>query len=297
MDHPEGCNAYDGASGARIVQIDFVADPDKRPPQWIKETTKGMSPRRIRQEYYRDKTVQSGLPVYEDWDDNRHLPKQFRKAKMEPIPEALYFGGWDTGDTLNQAFLLWQWDASEKQSGQIQSLGELTGFNESVEAFAPRVTEYLMREFPTVFPIYHVGDPDVMKRSGHTAITAQVLLAKHGFMVHPSTNLWQVRHSSMTWLLNDVIREEEEKGVTFKTHRFVVCGKMCKFLVSALRGEYKWEETTASESSYGPAAKYRQKPSKNAASHIANAGEYLAIEMKRRIDMGVPKIQRSWRGV
>lgn len=277
---------YDAASGSRVIEVPFSDDPDKD-EAWLAKQTRGMAKRDIRREYFMDETVFEGQPVFPDWNDAVHLPEAYRKAPMPIGQRVQFFGGWDAGLTMNPAFLLLQY---LPKSGQIQALGELVAFNQALETFAPSVSAFLAEHFRTAFPIMHFGDETINTRSGHTGMTADDILRRHGFAVKPVSNRWEPRRSAVTWLLTD--------RITPTLPRFVVCGHLCPTLVDAMRGGYRYEELGSSESSQGPASMYKLAPRKDGFSHISDGLQYPAVELMQYVLNPEPAtVNRRWQGM
>lgn len=278
---------YHSQAGSRVLTIDLAADPEKVDAEWLRQNTKGMTDREIRREYFRDRSVHDGLPVYPVWSDDMHLPEEFRKAKMPIVSGATLIGGWDTGDTLRHAFVLMQ---ILPYSKQIQVLCEFFMQNTSLEDFCERLTQFLQREYPEAIQIYHTADPDIHRQEGiHKTCAAQVLVQKGFRNVKPSIQTWARRHGDGWWSLEDVI----ESGDGYITPRTVVCGYTCPILVKALRGAYMWEESGLSEGIYGPAAQFKATPKKDGYSDVANAFEYAMIAARSFVQSAMTQTHKT----
>lgn len=266
---PFGCGRYRAENGATVLELDFFADPDKD-EDWLKTVTVGMSKREVDIEFRRNKEVFAGSPVYPQYLPLIHNPVDFRNEPFQIHQGAIYFAGWDTGETLNHAFVLAQY---HKDNRQIQVLGEYTAYMDSLENMIKGLDIWLSRkDFSRARPIYHVADPAFSQRSGHTGLTAQQILYSKGYRVKPArTNSWRQRHDDASWALETMIDEE--------TPKTVINGFHCPKLIKALAGQYRYEERKNSIG-ISETDMYKEVPIKDEASHIANAFEYMCGAIK-----------------
>lgn len=80
-------------NGFVVFQLHFTANPDKRDPDYITAVRGAMPRAQFEQEYNLQWDSFSGLPVYQDFDDARHVAKE----KPEPETGLPLLRGWDFG--------------------------------------------------------------------------------------------------------------------------------------------------------------------------------------------------------
>lgn len=263
---PRGCSRYRAENGARVLELDFIADPDKE-HGWIDKQTIGMSKRDILIEFYRSKEIFAGRPVYDSFTPAIHVPEEYRSKPFPIVHGSVYFAGWDTGDTTNHAFVLAQY---HREVGQVQFIGEFTAYNDALYNMITGLDVYLSRkEFREARPIIHVADPAFAHRDGHTGRTAQQILYSKGYRVKPArSNNWRPRFDDGVWGIEDEISEG--------TPRAIFNGLNCPKLVKALAGQYRFEERKNSLG-LSDTDNFKEQPCKDEASHIANAYEYCMM--------------------
>jgi hypothetical protein len=209
---------------------------------------------------FRDRTIPSGLPVYENFDTDKHSVED-----LVYVQGSRFIGGWDAGQTNNFAFVLLQ----IVPDGQVQAVWECVAFNSSLDGFAQDVAQLLAKKFPRIArDVDHVGDPAIRTRDMMQG-TADILLRKNGFRVMPMTNTWQIRHSNTSELLEGQIDEW--------TPLFVIDKNECPVLTKALQGAYRYEDKAITKSLIGITSRYKTKPEKDEFSHVADAWQYAAI--------------------
>lgn len=268
-----GIDAVDGKDGSRYLKLHHYADPDKG-SDWIEKIRLSMlaTPGDFRREYLMDETVHYGEPVFPDYNDDLHSPAIFRSEGIPIVKRSSYYGGWDAGGTLNPAFVLLQVTESPHQ---VHVIGELIPDRpESMETFAPMVSKYLMRRFPTFYlDIEHWGDETIAQRGGQTGETAQQVASRHGIHIRRGKNALQGRLGAVTWLLTDMIDE--------RTPRFFVDPVHCQMVRKGLQGGYRYEEAKNTPQS-GPERRLLL-PLKNKYSHSQDALQYAAVAILAKI--------------
>lgn len=214
--------------------------------------------------------VYDGQPVYADvYIDKRH--NAFGDDALPIVKGSFYVGGWDCGQTIIPAFVLWQ-ITPMYQCHRLLEVVSRGG--ESMETFAPRVTAALAARIPHCWDeVEHVGDATVTQRSGSTGETAQSVAKKHGVYIRPMSNEWQSRLSAVVWSFFDDIQED--------IPRTLIDGRFCPILRQAFRGAYRYEESKTGDSQ-GPGM-VLAKPKKNSFSHIADADQYAAVYVRRKL--------------
>jgi hypothetical protein len=253
-----GFERYDLPSGVRYLKIHHYADPEKD-DRWLENVRREMSdtPDDFRQQILMDETVYGGMPVYTGYVDDAHCPARWREKPIPLVKGALYFGGWDGGQTLTPAFVLVQ---VVPEPFMMQCIAERVSMGEeSMNEFAPRVLELLRDRLDPELrhQVRHFGDATVVQRSGSNKKSAQDVAKEFGIHITPMSNEWAGRHAAVSWALS----QETD------THRlFWVDGFSCPTLRQGFQGAYKWHMSASGESQ-GPGAIVLQ-PLKNAYSHI-----------------------------
>jgi hypothetical protein len=286
---PEYCDKYETVSGARVIAIEFRADPDKRDPEFLRNATRGMHSRDIRREYFMDESIMAGVPVFEDFVYDLHAPKEYRDKDFPLFHGSFYLGGWDAGDTLNPAFVLVQ---IHPQVMQIQVLTEVVAYGMPLGGFIEMTYQHLSSAFPAVMAkgIYHYGDESILKRSGLDGKTALDVFHQRGIRVRPMTNNWEVRLSAMNWAIKDRIAVKEGE-----IPRMVICGYRCPTLIQGFLGGYQLMPQKGYE--YSPTPYVKDRPLKNQYSHVQDALQYVTTAIWSHIHGGAGKTIRRWRGI
>lgn len=255
--------------GATYLRIHYSADPAKD-KAWAAEERLQSPVKEWLREMEMDENVFDGEAVYPEYVDERHCC-----LGMKPIPiihDSIYVGGWDCGQTLHPAFVLFQ---ITPKPFQIHALLEVIPPSpEPMEKFAPRVAAAIAKRLPGHWDtVRHFGDATVATRDGSTGATAQGIARKHGVTIKPSSNEWQGRYSAVTWMLSDSIDE--------KTPRFLVDGSHCPTLRDGFRGAYRYEESSQSDGTGG--GRILARPLKNLYSHVHDALQYGAQEIRKQM--------------
>lgn len=273
-------------SGAEYLRIPHSADPSKD-DAWLEMVRQQMldTPDLFERHILMNDQVVSGTPVFPTYEDEWHCPPKFRETGIPIIPQSLYFGGWDCGQTINPAFTLIQ---VPPKPFQAHAILEVTSQGaESMQQFAPRVWQAVERRIPGYFDqVRHYADATVTTRSGTDLRTAKQEAAKHGFEgplgLKPVSNAFGPRRSAVNWLLSRKI-EVPIDGQTVVVPGFMVDAKHCPMLRQALRGQYQWKVNHADG---GPAGQVYMEPLKNMWSHVAEALQYAGVKIRRMIEPG-----------
>jgi len=271
-------------NGVRHAAIHYSADEEKN-GGWVSsmrarmasDEGKGNRDWKREMELYED--IYEGDPVFADYFDEMHCPRDYREGSLPMLKGSRYLGGWDCGMTLQPAFVL----LAITTGGQVHALGEVIApAPEAMETFAPRVGRFLSSKLPAQWDeVEHYADATVVQRSGVDMRTAGGEAARHGFRLKAMSNIWQPRYSAVTWLLADRIDDE--------TPRFMVSGPDCPVLRTGFKGAYKYEEAKNSDV-VGPGRILRM-PKKDSYSHIQDALQYAAMIARREVTKGPVKRQ------
>lgn len=261
-------------NGAEYARIHYTADPTKRDRVWIESERKAQGTRFWDQQMEMSEDVYEGEPVYADYVDSIHCPDAIRNGFIPLVPRSLYYMGWDCGQTLSPAAVLFQ---VTPMPYQVHALMEVVPDGpEPMETFAPIVIGQLQKVYPQIWDmIRHVGDATVTQRSGGSGESAQQVARRvAGIVIEPMSNALQGRISAVSRLLTDRIAEE--------TPRFYVSGKGCPTLRRGFLGAYKLEESPRGDMI--GAGRILLMPLKNSYSHVHDACQYGAVKIWKFID-------------
>lgn len=266
----KGMTAEDLPNGIRFVRLHYSADPEKTEDWAAKERSTEADPRNWDKQMEMRRVVTEGMPVFPRYVDRTHCPEVGWHRYFDLTPGALLLGGWDAGQTLNPAFILLEFVPNPLR---IRALLEVVSTGgETMEEFAPRVTEKLDQVYPGVLrQITHKGDPTIETRSGPTGVTARQVARKYGFEILPSTNDWTKRSSAVAHILSI-------EGA------YEINGLGCPVLRRGFQGQYKYQ-TSKQGDSMGAGAVLLS-PLKNAYSHIQDAHQYPCIDIYDQIKPG-----------
>ena len=273
-------------SGLGVLTVYYKDDPDKASDDWVKLHKQGVDPDMWAQEMEMDETIRVGEKVYITYKDSLHAPKEYKNKPFPVFHGSLWYGGWDVGQTVNPAFVLLQVHPTIKQ---IMVMGEVVGEpGEVAEAFCPRVVKWIEDNFPEIAfdaPVEHAADPSCMQRSGTDGRTVRHVAKRHGILLKPQTNVWQVRKNAVTWALVNTLQEEiTDNGGILVRPRMVINEFMCPWLVDGFRGSYKLRDLPPDVDPDGPNAVINPMPLKNRWSHVQDALQYAVLMAKRDIE-------------
>ena len=284
MTFPKGFEVRDMPSGAVYLRLHHYADPEKG-ADWLEEERQRMiaTPEQFRREILMDETLTGGQPIYSNYDDDFHVYRiEGKEAYIPILPNSLYFGGWDCGQTLQPAFVLYQVLTSPFQ---VHALAEVTSSGgEAMSDFAPRVLSQCMRVIPGHWDeIRHYGDATVNTRSGTNKQTARDEAKKHGISIKAVSNVWAPRVSAMSWLLS--------RRLDMGKPGFKIDALRCPMLRRAMQGAYKYR-TKKDADPNDPNAVILE-PDKNLYSHVAEAAQYPAIYIRKMLEGSGARLQEQ----
>jgi len=279
---PEGCGLGVLLSQGAYARIHYTSDPSKRDSRWIQTGRVAMGAREWDREMEMREDVWDGLPVFPEYQDDRHAPQEGRAEKFKAhMDRTLYLAGWDAGQTLRPAFALAQLVFGDtRQEFQLQGLMEVvTEFPLPMETFAPLVNQAVYDHYPEIAQrIEHFGDDTIRQRSGSRGETAQMVANEHGIWISPMPNQWEPRKSAVSWFLKKSVGEEQSPAM-------VLNGLMMPTLRKAFQGAYCLE---SKDDTVGMASVLKM-PVKNGYSHVSDAWQYLCLAAKREIESGGEK--------
>jgi hypothetical protein len=269
-----GFEVRDLPTGTVYLRLPHYADPTKD-HEWLEEQRRLMAdtPDQFKREILMDETLVSGQPIYTNYQDDVHCPEKYRLSGIPLVPGAIYYGGWDCGQTLSPAFVLLQITPNPFQVHFLQEVVSTGG--ESMEDFAPRVFDALLKRLPGLWDtVTHFGDATVTTRSGSDSKSARDVARKHGLEIRPVSNVWPPRLAAMQWLFS--------RWIDTKTPGVLIDAKGCPTFRQACQGAYQYRISATGEQE-GPGAVIMA-PLKNAYSHVAEAAQYPAIKIRNLVE-------------
>lgn len=196
--------------------------------------------------------VKHGQPVFAEFNPKIHVAS----SPIEPLPYIETVVGYDTSG-VHPALVFGQ-----MQNGRWCITDELVGAGIGFEAFIQMATIPLIRSRYRLNTIQFSCDK-ANARDAYTGVAPTVHLENLGFTrPHlPETNTPSIRIAAVKSLLNKVIGG-------------ILISPTCTNLISALSGDYHYKQKRVRGSF---SSTYQEEPEKNAASHIADALQYLAM--------------------
>jgi hypothetical protein len=261
----EGIATATLTNGTRYMASHYSCDPEKD-AAWVLRNNRGGA-REWNREMELFEDVYDGEPVHSDYSKKLH----WQAGPIEPKRGGIYISGTDCGQTLEPAHVLLEIAFNPVSvTALLEVLPVVAG--ESMKTFGPAILDALASRIPGQWQsVDHCADATVTTRSGTNGESAQDEAKKVGLNLRQSTNVWEVRKSAVTWLLTE--RNENDEPI------FKIDAANCPRLAQALAGAYKYEERGDAT---GPGREIK-KPLKNGWSHVADAFQYAAIEVRNRL--------------
>lgn len=266
------------------MSVHYSADPSKRDPNWIRTEKAAMGERQWRQQMEMDEDVYDGEPVFPEFMERSHIFEAVaqRSGMLPQLPvfeQSIWLGGWDTGNTLNPAFVLLQLTVE----GQVLAMSEVVPTRPmAMEQFCPMVNQHLRMAHPKVpsVLIKHFGDETGRNRMGNNGESAFGVAKRHGFVIRPVSNIWEGRRSAVSWVLTDCLEGPCPRALFSRLS--------CPTLVEGFLGAYKLRTSNLGDDS-GPGAVYSA-PLKNSFSHVQDAYQYPVVVIHRHLSRGVAMV-------
>jgi len=239
-------------NGFVVVELDFIVQPHKRDPEWIKKTKNSMPKKRWEIEMMRSWHTFAGKPIYEDiFFKNLHVLKIPRSAD----PDYPIFRGWDFGG--NQSCVITQIIGS-----QIIVLDELPNAGTNTRTFAPEVISHCNQAFGPEFVYFDIIDPSAMWE-GKTAGGFSCSQVMKEFNLDPKparTNDPELRIDAVTKFLMGSVKSE----------RTLLINPHCNMLIKGFEGGYHYPEKPSQ-------SRRMDRPVKNLYSHIHDGLQYVCL--------------------
>jgi hypothetical protein len=208
-----------------------------------------------------------GMPVYDDWDDDRHLSRE-PLTPIEGIPLDL---GFDQG--LHPACIITQ----TAPSGQIRVLREIVPERIGVAGFCTLLLQVLELEYPGYYLRFTECDPAAFhgadKEGGEQAWADTVSLALRKPLTPALTQEIGLRVGAVEQLLlpDNALRDEK------RSSPILVCRKGCPKLVAGFRSKYRWQTDRR-----GQLVEGQKIPVKDRWSNPHDALQYIVLRLRGR---------------
>lgn len=162
-------------SGFQVIDMWFWADPSKRSEEWMRKEFAGLDRNTIEREYFGERIVYGGKPVYEGaWHGNLHVADRPLRAD----PRFPLVRGWDFAH--NHAVVVCQWTGA-----RLRVLAEFPNLGYNTRLIAPDVLARTAALFPDVPGVFEVVDPAGFAdgKSSTGVSCTDVLIKEHGLSV------------------------------------------------------------------------------------------------------------------
>lgn len=223
------------------------------PPGFYERRMAGKSPRHVRVYYCgRYGFVQDGLPVYPEFDENRHVAG----APLDPVAGLTLYVGLDFGLTPAAAL------AQRLPDGRWTLLDELVSRNMGMLRFAGLLRDLLAGRYAGL-PLEIWGDPAGAQRAQTDERTPYDILRAEGLPARPvATNDPLLRREAVAAALARVV--DGEPGL--------VLSPRCRTLISGMAGAWRYRRLAVSGED-----RFADAPEKSRFSHVCEAAQYLFV--------------------
>lgn len=254
-------------NGYKVIDLSYKADPRKRSEEWLHDSRSGMARSIWEREYGDTWVVYDGKPVYQTYDEERHLAT----GTIVVPRRARLISGWDAGP--NDINLAWVLGLAVPDEMRVIWIDEYFADDGDGEDFVQTVVGRLRLEWAKIggFSV-HVADQSVFTKSSivrNQAISSIAdIMRKH--MIFPIPGEISISRRRVC------VEEMLERYDKWKVH------ERCVMLREGMKGGYAYGKHQS-----GLGGMYKEVPLKNKFSHIANAMEYACSRM-RLIDYEIP---------
>lgn len=258
------------SNGFKVIDLSHDADPRKRSDAWRQATQSGMGRAEWNREYGKKWIVYDGKAVYADFDPEIHIVRGTIFAKRR----AKLVSGWDGGP--DDLYLAWVLGIVDREENAIIFVDEYQVSDGDTNDFVDTVHSRLSLEWFKLggFSL-HIADQSVFTGSG-VAGNARIarksmsdIMRKHGMSPIPGEISFAKRRNCVIDLLT-----RARKSVDGQQRRRLMIHERCEKLIEAYSGGYHYPKVAG-----GIGGGFREKPTKNESSHVANASEYAASRM------------------
>lgn len=250
-------------NGYYIIDLSYKADPRKRSEEWLRESRSGMARSLWEREYGDTWVVYDGKPVYQSYDEGRHLAT----GTIVVPRRSRLISGWDAGP--NDINLAWVLGLAVPDEMRVMWIDEYFVDDGDAEDFIQTVIGRLRLEWTKIggFSV-HVADQSVFTKSSISKSSIADIMRRH--MIFPVPGEISIAKRRVC------VEEMLERYDKWKVH------ERCVMLREGMKGGYAYGKHQS-----GIGGMYKEVPLKNKFSHIANAMEYACSRM-RLIDYEIP---------
>lgn len=258
-----------------VFQLHFTANPNKRDPDYIAQIKAAMPRAQFNQEYNLQWESFAGLPVYQDFDNKRHVLDEY------PTPQAglPMLRGWDFG--MHAACIV-----AQLQGDKLVVFREFTQTGMGADKFSSLV----LRECALEFPEWNDArrnwldfiDPAGESRAPTDAGTCALILDGRGLRCIAGPVGFEERRKAVEYFL---LRQNKEGPC------FGVYAQTAPVLVRGFNGGYRYPEKALE---IEPA---KLRPLKDEHSHPHDALQYLAgriVTMRGVAGVQTTRLSYGW---
>jgi hypothetical protein len=255
-----------------IFKLHWSADEEKRDdPTFIKEATKGMTPKKAAQEYEIEWHTHIGQPVYSDFNSRVHGAEELLVPHLG-IP---LLRGWDFG--LTPACVIAQW-----RDGELAILKEFVAVGRGIKRFAPEVMEALSLLYPAWTDqkndFLDFVDPSGYFRKDTDEETCVTIMSGFGMKPVPGALNWSPRVESVEHYLTTMYKGKPILKINMDE---------CPMLVTGFEGGYKYPEKVLENEPD------KLRPVKNEYSHPHDGLQMITSKIKEIVKKAKVKIPEN----
>jgi len=251
-------------NGFRVLDLEFVADPKKRNPEWIAQQKRGMPIAEWEREYGKTWVVYDGKSVYVDF-----ATAHIARGNIIAPRRAKLVSGWDGGPTdLN---LAWALGLVLPHELAVTIIDEFMIDDGNVKDFVQIVGSRLQLEWFKLggFSL-HVADQSVFTPGGIERSSLADEMRKHGMSPIPGEVSFAKRRTGVDDLLTRFYTTVGNELIPrLRIH------ERCQMSIEGMQGGYHYPKSNA-----GVGGEYKPLPLKNKFSHVLNCIEYICSRLE-----------------
>lgn len=248
-----------------VIELDFVADPEKRSIEWVAAVKASMPPKQFAVEMMRSFETFAGKGVY-DKAFFKHL--HVLAAPVGPRPNYPIFRGWDFGG--NQSVAICQIIGN-----RLYILDELPNGGTNTRDFLPNVIAFCNTHYGDDYHYIDIIDPSAMWDTNRAQAdnSCAAVMREEQFGLHPvpaPSNDPGKRIDSVIELLMRIC-DDGKPALLINPH--------CRMLIQGFEGGYHYPEKATQ-------SRRADRPVKNLFSHVHDALQYVSLRMKQHSSRG-----------
>lgn len=252
-------------SGFQVIDMWFWADPSKRSEEWMRKEFAGLDRNTIEREYFGERIVYGGKPVYEGaWYPNVHVAS----APLGADPRFPLVRGWDFAH--NHAVVVCQWAGS-----RLRVLAEFPNLGYNTRLIAPDVIERTKAMFPNVTGVFEVVDPAGFAdgKSSTGVSCTDVLIKEHGLSVWKGIISPPARIDSVVKLATTLGPDKKP---------LLEVSPECRMLIDGFNGAYHYpEKATQSQRADRPVKNHPYSDLHDCLQYVASKGRITRAQNYR----------------